>query len=224
MDQGRWIRIGGVGALLFVILQTIGQSMLQAGGMEPSFAAPAEEILSFFAGKDPGLFAAGSYLSVISFVPFLFFVCSLWVVLRRAEGGEGILSTFTLVTGAVSAAANVGGGDWELAVMRVSGGLDPHTATLIFDLGNRGFANVWVLLGAMMLAANLVVLQSDRAPFPRWTGWFGLLTGAGMIAARVVWASSGIVFVPYMLFYIWLLAVGISLLRRKYVQTAAATV
>jgi len=41
-----------------------------------------------------------------------------------------------------------------------------------------------------------------------------VLITAGLLAARAVWASSDLVFVPFILFYLWLIAVSGVLIRR----------
>jgi hypothetical protein len=45
-------------------------------------------------------------------------------------------------------------------------------------------------------------------------GWAGVLIAGGLLAARAVWASSGLVFVPFGLCYLWLIAISIVLMRR----------
>ena len=48
--------------------------------------------------------------------------------------------------------------------------------------------------------------------------WFilpvGLLVAGGLLAARAIWASSGLVFIPFGLCYLWLIAISIVLIRR----------
>ena len=58
----------------------VGQSLIQVGGPEPSFAAPAHEIVAFFEDRDSVLFNIGSYLSTLSLLPLLGFLGSLRVL------------------------------------------------------------------------------------------------------------------------------------------------
>jgi hypothetical protein len=64
--------------IVFVVLQMASQALIQAGGTEPPFGAPAEAIVAFFMAKDGQLFALGEYLSTISLIVFLWFLGSLW--------------------------------------------------------------------------------------------------------------------------------------------------
>ena len=41
-------KIGAAGGIAFVVLQPLAQGLIQIGGAEPSFNAPAQEILDFF--------------------------------------------------------------------------------------------------------------------------------------------------------------------------------
>jgi hypothetical protein len=217
MNQSdRLITIGGIAGIAFPILQMASQGFIQVGGMEPSFAAPAGEILAFFQNRDPALFAFGGYLSIISLVAFLWFLGALWYDLRIAEGENGWLSMIAVGSGIVAASALSSPGGWPLAVFRIGEGLDPQIARLLFDQGNLNFANVWVALGSMVLAVGMIARRSGR--YPRWLGWASILLGVGLLLARLVW-TSGIAFAPYVLFWVWMIALGIIIMRRSRLDT-----
>jgi hypothetical protein len=59
-------KYGAIAAIAFPILQMVSQGLIQVGGMEPAFAAPAEEILTFFQTRQ------------IAFAPYVFFW--LWMI------------------------------------------------------------------------------------------------------------------------------------------------
>jgi hypothetical protein len=210
--DARWERIGAAGGIAFVLLQVAAQALIQVGGAEPAFDAPAAAAAAFFATRDGGLFTVGDYLSTLSLVPFVWFLGRLWGALRRGEGEPGWLSLVALASGLLFAAAAGAGGDWALAVFRRDEGLDPQLARLLFDQGNLAFANAWVMLGSLCLATGVVAIRT-RA-LPRGLGWAGVALAAGLLAARAGWASSGLVFVPYVLFWLWLLTISVVLLRR----------
>lgn len=201
-----------IAAIAFPLLQMASQGFFQAGGMEPSFAAPANEILSFFETRDPALFTIGGYIFILSVVAFLWFLGALWDELSTAEGGSGWLSLIAVGSGLVVAANLTGPGSWPLAVFRIGEGLDPQIARLLFDQGNLNFANIWVALGSMVLAAGLVMRRSTR--FPRWLGWSSLVLAVGLLLARAVWTSA-IAFAPYLLFWVWMITLGVIWLRRS---------
>jgi hypothetical protein len=205
-------KFGAIAAIAFPILQMAAQGFFQVGGVEPSFAAPASEILAFFETRDPALFTIGSYIFILSVVAFLWFLGALWDELSAAEGGSGWLSLIAIGSGLVVAANLAGPGAWPLAVFRIGEGLDPQIARLLFDQGNLNFANIWVALGSMVLAAGLVIRHSNR--FPNWLGWSSLVLAVGLLLARAVWTSA-IAFAPYLLFWVWMITLGVIWLRRS---------
>jgi hypothetical protein len=210
--SARLERIGAFGGIFFVVLQLIGQSLIQVGGTEPSFSAPADEIVQFFEARDDVLFGIGGYVSTLGLVALLGFVASLWVALNRAEGGPGWLSFATAASGiGVVAMLLAGGGAWFLAVFRIDEGLDPQIARLLFDMGNFTFASSWVLFGAFTLAVSMATLTYEI--FAKWLGWSGVVVGVGLILAPIIWTSPA-AFTPYMLFWLWLITVSVVMLRR----------
>lgn len=96
-------------------------------------------------------------------------------------------------------------------MFRIDEGLDPQTARLLFDQGNLNFANIWVSLGGMVLAVGILFLSSVE--FPRWLGWSSLLLSAGLLLARIAWTSA-VAFLPYLLFWLWMIVLGVMLFRR----------
>jgi len=212
MSNARWEQIGAAGGVVFVVLQMASQALIQAGGGEPPFGAPAPTIVAFFMAKDSQLFALGDYLSTLSLIAFLWFLGSLWSALRRAEGEPAWLSFVAAASGLMIVATVGVSGGWPLAVFRRDEGLDPQVARLLFDQGNFAFANAWVMLASLSLATGVVSIRTGA--LPRWLGWSGALIAGGLLAARAVWASSALVFIPFGLCYLWLIAISIVLIRR----------
>jgi hypothetical protein len=211
LQSTRLKKVGAIAAIAFPVMQMVAQGLIQVGGVEPAFAAPASEIVSFFEARNPTLFSIGGYISLLSLVAFLWFLGALWDELRAAEGGSGWLSVVAVASGLVAVATIASPGGWPLAVFRIDEGLDPQIARLLFDQGNLNFANYWVALGSMLLAVGLVARQSPR--FPAWMGWGSIVLAVGLLAARAVWTSA-IAFAPYVLFWLWLILFGVMLLRR----------
>jgi hypothetical protein len=211
MSNSRLDQIGAAGGIVFVVLQMAAQALIQIGGAEPPFNARAETIATFFMARNSQLFALGDYLSSLSLIAFLWFLGSLWSALRRAEGEPGWLSFVAAASGLMIVATVSSGAGWPLAVFRQGEGLDPQIARLLFDQGNFAFANAWVMLASLSLATGVISIRTGA--LPRWLGWAGVLIACGMLAARAVWASSGLVFVPFLLCYLWLIAISIMLIR-----------
>jgi len=210
MDTRRWNQVGAASGIIYVILQVVGQLLVQVGGSEPSFGAAAPEIVAFFMARDSRLFGIGDYLSIVSLVPFIWFTANLWGRLRKAEGDLAWLSVAMLGCGLVASTTFLNA-SWTLALGRINTGLDPEIVQLLFDQGNFLFANSWVALAGMLLAAGVVSVRTQALPV--WLGWAGVLIAAGLVVARAFWVVSGLVFVPYVLYWLWLVVVSIILIR-----------
>lgn len=205
-------QLGAAGGIAFVVLQAVAQMSLQMGGTEPAFNAPTEPIVAFFAAKSSQVGEISGFLSGLSLFAFVWFLGALWATLREAEGEPGWLSLTAVTSGILAVAVVFAPGGWHLALFRMGDGLDPQIARLLFDSGNLGFANMWLFLASMLLAYTAVTLQTSV--LPRWTGWAAIAIAVSLLLARAFWAASGVVFVAYILFQLWLLAVSIILLRQ----------
>ena len=208
----RFIKWGAIAAIAYPIMQLAAQGLIQVGGREPAFTASAQEILEFFQNRDTNLYTIGGYISALSVIAFLWFLGALWSELRGAEEDSGWISIIAIGSGLVAASAyNVGG--WSLALFRINEGLDPQIAQLLFDEGNFNFANTWVTLGSMLLAAGIVFREAGT--YPKWLGGGSILLAVGLILGRALWTSQ-IAFLPYTLFWVWMIAFGIYLLRHPH--------
>lgn len=210
----RYIKWGGIAAIAYPIIQLVGQGLIQAGGREPAFSAPAQEILVFFQNRVAAFIPLADFLMAISVIVFLWFLGALWHLLRPAEKGTGWLSLVAVGSGLlVPASFNVGG--WSLALFRIGEGLEPQIARLLFDEGNLAFANSWIALGSMLLGVGIVC--KAMGIFPRWMGWGSIILALGLIAGRTVWTTQ-IAFLPYVLFWVWMIAFGIYVLRHPWAE------
>jgi hypothetical protein len=212
MAKHRWEQIGAAGGIVFVLLQLVSQALVQVGGAEPSFNAPAEEIVTFFENRNPQLFAAGGFISVIAVFALFWFLGILWAQLRRHEEDPAWMSLIAFGSGLVSVAAVFVDSGWALAVFRIDEGLDPQLARYLFDSGNFGFATFWVFLAVFLFTTGTEILRDGA--LPGWLGWFGLVTAIALLIARAFWAVSGAAFIPYVLFWLWLIITSIILIRR----------
>ncbi len=210
MNSRTLFKLGAAGGILYPVLHMVAQSLIQVGGMEPSFTAPADETLAFFATRDPTLFNLGGYLSTVTIIPYIWFLGVLWSALRRAEGEPGWLSLSAFGSGLIVPATWLIGG-WGLAMFRLEDGLDPQIAQLLFDQGNFGFASSWVFLASMVLATGVITIRATL--FPRWYGWVSVLIAIGLLVGRAGWTTQA-AFGPYVLYWVWLIVTSILLIRR----------
>jgi hypothetical protein len=206
------LRATGAAGLAAVVLLFAGQGFMQASGTaEPAFDAPAAEIQRYLETRNPGFFSAGAYLEQLGLVALLWFICGVYAALRGDSKQPNWLPTVALASGT----AMVGSlllGAWQLAPFRISEGLDPQLGRFAFDMANLGFANAWVALGSFAVATGWAILSSRS--LPGWLGWWVLAAGIGLVAARAVWTTS-VWFLPYALFWLWVIALSVRLLAGK---------
>ncbi len=169
-------------------------------------------------GGRAGILVTG-YVALLATAFLGLFTVHLLARLRTAEGGDAPLSrlaqwaavilTATWVVG-VMAQVNVAGaiqfGDYDVP--------SPETAVFFSQFGTG-----LVLLGSMLAASALMALTAAVAfrssAFPRWVAWLSLVTGVVVLF--------GPLFVPAVAFPVWLVALGIHLLRTGEQPSLAAT-
>ena len=121
--------------------------------------------------------AAGDCGPTLAAMGLIWFVVGLALLLARAEGNPPWRSGVALVSGVLLAAYLLLDVSWDAASYGAAY-LDPAVASFAFDLGNLGFANIWLAMGSFAICAGWVVLSTvhgwavrsgrDRRPC-RWT-------------------------------------------------------
>jgi hypothetical protein len=200
--------VAGIGSLVLV---AVSQALSQASEGEPSFDAPAAEILSFFEAQHETLIAAGSFVGLLAVLAITWFLAGVWAVLRQAEGAPAWRSAAALASGVIFVALLMSPG-WELASFRTGDGVDPQTAQLAFDIGNLGFANSWLALGSFLFAAGWIFLTARS--LPNWLGWLALAAALGFLIGRAFWTTP-IWLISYTIYWGWTVAVSVLLLRGR---------
>jgi len=210
---GTRLRAAGIAGLAAAVLLFGGQGFILAkGAAEPAFGASAAEIQRFYETHDTIFFSIGSYLMVLGLIAFLWFICGVHTAVRGHGSQREWLPTVALASGVAAVGATLLDA-WQLAVFRVSEGLDTDLARFAFDMGNLAFASAWVALGSFAIAAGWAGLSSRS--LPGWLGWWAVAAGIGLVAARAVWTSPAWLF-PYALFWIWVIVVSVRFLAGRW--------
>jgi hypothetical protein len=178
---------------------------------EPDFDAPAAEIQRYLQTQAPTALAVGGFLLAFGLCTLLWFVCGLSAALRRHGARPEWLPTVVLVSG-TAAVATILTGAPQAAAYRGGEALDAQVAQFAFDLGNITFANMWVALGSLSLAAGWAMLAGRGEP--AWLGWWALAAGAGLLVARIAWPT-WVWVIPYVPFWVWVLVVSTRMLRTR---------
>jgi hypothetical protein len=202
-------RVTGAAGLAGLVLIFVPIIALSVG--EPAFDATREEIAAFYRNTAESSWADGAEaVLLLGVVTLTLFIVGLCLLLRRAEGEPPWRSTIALVFGALFAAfifTNTSGS----AAGNRGADLDPGLAHFAFDMVNIGFANAWVSMGIFAAFSGWAVLKTGV--YGRWLGWLMVASGVGLVLSRFVWTTDAWL-LPYALFWIWVIAVCIRLLRK----------
>ena len=197
----------GIAALVLLFAPILAISTLG----EPPLEATSAEAAEFFVALQAGWAQAAEATASLAMVVLLWFVVGLALLLRRAEGDPPWRSGVALVSGALLTAYGVLDASWDSAAHRADE-IDPALAGYAFDIGNIGFANAWLAMASLALATGWVGLSSGW--LPRWVAWAALVSAAGLVVARYLWYVDGVWLAPYAVFWVWVIALCVRLIRR----------
>lgn len=220
--------------LLFVAAAIIFLNTDPSGGNTPRLPniANAEAAPAFFADHLNGI-KAQVMLNGIGMVVFLWFLGTLWSVLRAAEGGpargSAIASGGALVGVALTLVGLVLTGTSTLATTLAQGETVPTlytAAALAFAFGGGAFSLFFLGVAEVSLRAG---------GLPKWLGWLALLAAVASVFGFVTpYAQSGIFnaatgglgfYAHYVAFVVWVFLTSASMTlaqhRRKRVEVTA---
>jgi hypothetical protein len=208
-------RIAALSGAGFVAL-LVAHAALQAGGL-PTLEDPADEIVRYLADQRLEI-QIGTYLQGLAMIAYLWFVGSLWRLLRPVEGGPGRLSvTAVAATGTSIALVGVHVAIITGLSLRADTGLDPQVAAALYliafvVLGISDFA-----IAALMGALGTLILRTGT--LPTWLGHFGvgsavlwLLAGVSATTDSDAWGAVG--FLAFLVWLAWTAIASIAVARR----------
>jgi hypothetical protein len=215
VPQDRWATLarttGVMGLASVAVIFTAIIAISTVG--EPPLEASSQDAAEFFRSSQPAWVQAAGATVGLGMVALLWFVVGLSLILGRAEGEPPWRSGVVLVSGVVLAAYGVLDSSWDAAAHRADE-IGPALAGYAFSVGNIGFANAWLAMASLAVAAGWVILGAGV--LARWTGWCALVSGAGLVVARYLWWVEGVWFLPYALFWVWMVATCVRLVRRPH--------
>lgn len=197
----------GLASVLLLFVPIIAVSSVGEPPLEADSVAAAE----FLRNAQQGWVQAAWATAGIGMLVLLGFVVGLALVLARAEGDPPWRAAFAVSCGILLAAYGVLDASWESGAYAADE-LDPALAGYAFRVGNMGFANAWLAMAGLAAAYGWVTLE--HGPFPRWTGWCALASAAGLVVSRYAWFVSGAWFPAYALFWVFVVAVCLIMVRR----------
>jgi hypothetical protein len=184
MSDDRWAKLGASGGIVFVLL--LAASLIFGPGLDlPAIGDSPATVGAFVTSNHNEIQTAGA-LSFGAGFAFLFFLGSLVLALRSAEGAPGRLSAVAAAGGiAFVAIAAVGVIAHSTAALNagVGGRVNAGDTTLnaLWDVGAVAFTTMGFASAALLWATGLLTLRNGALPRP-----LGLLSLAGAAYIFVV--------------------------------------
>ncbi len=211
MTEVRWLRIGAIAGILFVVLLIAAQFIAPSPSPKESIGT----IISFYVHHRSAALWSG-YLSAVSAAVQLLFVAAVFSALRRSEEQSSMLPM--LMLGASIALLPVILLSSSFSVALTWNGAqsnNPAVARALFDLSTVTLIFSDMVIGVFLAAASLATLRTRI--LPRWLGWLGLVGAALLLAGTASLFNPGGSFggAPGLLLYlIWVITTSVLLLRR----------
>jgi len=199
---------GSIGIVFMVLL--FGPVIALSTAGEPPLDATASEAVEYLGNIEANWAQLAMAASTLGWIGSLWFFVAFGYLLRRAEGDPPWRSTIAALSGALLAAYGLVGASLGAASLH-GGKITPDVADFAFAFGSVGFANAWIALASFALCSGWVILSTRT--LERWMGWWLIVAGLGLVAARFVWTSE-LWTLPYLLLWAWVLVLSIRLIRR----------
>lgn len=208
-------RVGSAAGVLYPVLVFLGLGL--AGGAD--ITSTDAQIAQFLRDLDVVQFVGGSYAVVAAMVCLVVFAARLRAQLRATEASW--LPDVVLAAATLAAAGHVlGTAAPGPAILRPEGS-ELQLATSIVRLGPFLHWAAEVAMAVVLVAAGVEVLRR-RGVLPAWLGWSGCVIGLALFGTVPI-AATGIPHIPATLGSVWILAVGVSMIRAPVPAAKTAT-
>jgi hypothetical protein len=210
-----WERAGAAMGIAVVVLLFVGEA-LGGDDLHPTATDSGQHVTAFYAANHAGVLA-GTYVHGVAVLGLLWFAATLAGTVRAS--GQDAMATLIATASAVTAGAV---GLWLMLTATLAFGAgpgqDPGAAQLLYQL--RYLAQTfWSLPVAALSGATAVAVLRGRV-LPRWHGWFSAATALAFLVGGADMARTGFFaadgdygFLLFWLLPLWLVVIGIGLLR-----------
>jgi hypothetical protein len=226
MPEDAWPKVGAsagiVTAVLLILSFVFGPS-----GTPPGFDDSAREVQAFIRDNH-GEMQAQVALGFATLFAFAWFLGSVFYRLRAAESATR-LSAVAVAGGLVLIMGALVGTSAQAAATYHAASLDANTVRGLWDLSVFGF--LFFTVGFAVLAAASGALAIRAQALPGWLCVYSVLAAAYAFAVGLVGSfsetgafspSDGVLgLIAFLLFIVWLLAMGITLVRQPRALRAA---
>ncbi len=211
-------RLVGAAAIAFALSVAIENAVL-AGTGAPTFGAPIEEVLAYYAANRDSV-AIASGLVALQLPLLLVFVTGLHGLVERRSGAGADWSRLAMAAGATLSAIFVLVNVLQIGLALSADGLTEPTTSfeLIWQAHAAAYALSLPTLGTTFIGAALAAHASGLTP--AWQRLLGLVGGSLLLAAGLgnlaIADGSALIFVGLLGFaawLVWLLTTGVRLVR-----------
>lgn len=200
----RTIGLAGIVGMVLLFAATIATAT-----NEPELDASTAEAADFIKSLGASWITPVEAVADIGMMVLLWFLVGLPLLLRRHEGEVPVRSTVAMLSGVLVAAFVVLDSAYQAGAHRAAD-LDPGQLAFAYDLDQIGFTNIWLPMGSFAFACGWLIVST--ASMPRWLGWWGVIVGTALGFAQMS-GLSGVGWVPYLTFWLWLLTTCVILVR-----------
>jgi Domain of unknown function (DUF4386) len=200
----RTIGLAGIAGMVLLFAATIAYAT-----NEPELDASTAEAADFLRGLDASWITPVEAVADIGMMVLLWFMVGLSLLLRRHEGEVPVRSTVAMLSGVLVTSFVVLESAYQAGGHR-SSDLDDAELALAYDLSQIGFTNIWLPMGSFAFACGWLMVSTSS--MPRWLGWWGVAGGIALALAQLS-GLSGVGWVPYLAFWVWLLTTCVVLVR-----------
>jgi hypothetical protein len=221
LGNDRWARIGASGGIAFVVLLVAG--LLAGPGLDPpGFGSSAGQV-AIYVAKNVNELQALTALDFAAGFAFLFFLGSVVLAGRAAEGAPGRLAAVAAAGGiafiSIAAIGVTAHATAEYQVQALSG--SAQSVAALWDLGNMAFVVMGFAIAALQWSVGLLSVRFGALPRP--IGLFSLAAGVYTFIASLfgTFAENGAFSVRdgllgeigFFVFLVWVALVSIALVQ-----------
>lgn len=195
--------LAGLGFGILAIAGTLAQPS------SPDFAGEPAAIATFFGDNEAGVLAS-STLYLLAAGLLLVFAAAVRAAGRRAEGGDGTLSTAAFAGCAAGATLALGASSLQaMGALRVQerGDIDPAVATALFDGGSILYG-LAAPVGFGVFALAVATLALRHGLFPAWHGVVSAILGVALLIPPISYVAVTAAFT------LWVLGTSVMLYLR----------
>ena len=219
-QEYRWLRILILSIIPMLVLLTIFWGILAYSIPPIDGSISAQDLAQHFRDHAVRL-RLGYGVAVPAWGFSMLWSIGVYHIMRRVEGGQGILSTVALIGGGLSVVpTSIASCLWVAAAYRPE--TDPAIVQMLYDTGWLTIGLFFSVTTFQCVAVGIVFLQDKRAVplVPKWVAWLGIWAGLEFLVEIIMpqfrsgpfsWAGLFNYWLPFFVPFTWMTALSFYL-------------